>query len=173
MKITFDHFLGADDEMVDYLISQGLAAVEKQEQAYNFLRDKALKFIGLLLTGSGGSFLLFYNVEKNSGFCYSSAGLLLCAIGWFACVLMIASECVSVRKRFIAYSSPAKLYIADGDKMISVDKLKRLQLYEYSLVVTTLQRTTKAMGECFNHGILIAAGTPVLSLVLALPFFFT
>lgn len=168
-----DYFMGASDEMAEYMADQGIKAHERQELAAATIRDRAYKLLNLLIAGSGGSIMLFLNSEKNM---LSFALLILCA-GWSSCAVLISTKCLFVTQRIGLYGSPEMLYYdwdsVYGDDLEAIQKLKRVRLAVYERANNSIAKFCMEIGTGLNRAITYSiATTAITAIYIACYFFF-
>jgi hypothetical protein len=160
------YFFDADDAMTDYLTAQGIAAFETLEASYHLLRERAYRILVILLAGAGGAIGLFFS-QFESAMKPSGWGLLVFSFGWSLGAFLLIFGCLTARERPIAGSDPGTLYFQyeDGEKVTLAD-LKRLRLYDYADNFKKIQDISRGMSRYFNGVLMIAAGTPVVAILV-------
>jgi hypothetical protein len=160
--------MGATDEMVEYLGSQGILLGASLETAYERTREKAYRFLTILVAGIGAAFLLLCNTAKN-GEDFTNAGLFAFFLSWTVCAALLAYQNLRARFRPFVETSPRVLY----KEKQTLPELLRLRLYDYSYICDALSRTVEEDAKSLDKIIVGAIFAILWSLLVSLWVFFT
>lgn len=102
-----DYFLDADDELVEFLESQGENCIREIHQSNALNKENGQKLLSILIVGVGSSFLL---LTQRPQLDFLSYGMAAFAVYWSFCALYLVRYVLSVRQRVLVTSTPHALY---------------------------------------------------------------
>lgn len=106
-NLPWDHFLSADNDLVEYLERQGEGCIKEIEQSNAINRENGYKLLGILIVGVGSSFLL---LTQNNQPRFMTLGIGVFMLYWAACAIYLVVGVLSVQMRALLNSPPADLY---------------------------------------------------------------
>ncbi|WP_310945604.1 hypothetical protein [Klebsiella pneumoniae] len=106
-NLPYEYFLGADDDLVDFLEKQGEECIKEIEQSNAINKENGYKLLGILIVGVGSSFLL---LTQNNQPRFMTLGIGIFMLYWAACAIYLVSGVLSVQVRALLNSAPADLY---------------------------------------------------------------
>ncbi|HHB6933326.1 hypothetical protein [Klebsiella pneumoniae] len=106
-NLPYEYFLGADDDLVDFLEKQGEECIKEIEQSNAINKENGYKLLGILIVGVGSSFLL---LTQNNQPYFMTLGIGIFMLYWAACAIYLVSGVLSVQVRALLNSAPADLY---------------------------------------------------------------
>lgn len=83
-KPPYEYFLGADDDLVDFLEKQGEECIKEIEQSNAINKENGYKLLGILIVGVGSSFLL---LTQNNQPYFMTLGIGIFMLYWAACAI--------------------------------------------------------------------------------------
>jgi len=102
-----DYFLDADDDLVEFLESQGEACIKDIYQSNMVNKENGYKLLSILIVGIGSSFLL---LTQRPNIDFLSAGLAVFILYWSLCAIYLVTQVLTVHMRGLVYASPDQLY---------------------------------------------------------------
>lgn len=102
-----DYFLDADDDLVEFLESQGEACIKDIYQSNTVNKENGYKLLSILIVGIGSSFLL---LTQRPNLDFLSAGLAVFIGYWSLCAVYLVTRVLTVNVRGLVYASPDQLY---------------------------------------------------------------
>lgn len=135
--LSDDYFLGAEDELVDFLERQGELCISEVDQSNKLNKEYGYKLLNIHIVGIGSSFLLL----TQRGFIDAlSAGLIVFAAYWSVCAIYLAVGVLKLHTRGLTSAAPAILY---------KESYKYIDLEGYELL-----RSNGFAGECNRLAVL-------------------
>ncbi|QLH62292.1 hypothetical protein [Serratia symbiotica] len=102
-----DYFLDTEDELVEFLETQGEACIKEIYHSNTVNKENGYKLLSILIVGIGSSFLL---LMQRPYLDFLIAGLSFFIIWWSLCAIYLVMRVLKVHKRGLVYYSPDKLY---------------------------------------------------------------
>lgn len=106
-NIPDDYFLGADDDLVDFLESQGEASIKETYQSNTINIENGYKLLNIQIVGIGSSFLL---LTQKTNWDYLTVGLTAFIFLWTWCAIYLVHAGLSAKVRALIHSPPECLY---------------------------------------------------------------
>lgn len=180
-KMSGDHFLDIDDEMLNFLEKQGEDTIRDIHQSNISNKESGQKLLSLLIVGIGSSFLL---LTQNRPEKFLTAGLMVFTIYWSLCAAYVVVRVLGVRKRSLATSSPCQLYTKDykGFKKEDYDVfskmgfkaecnelsiMRRYRLFELEEIAQDYLKENLRVGIALERARIATILTPVCALIIS------
>lgn len=174
-----EHFLKIDDEMLDFLEKQAEVLINDLNESRKRNKDKAIVLFNLLLSGSGGAFLLWSTNELPH---YLGLAVLLISVLWGITAIYLLINSISLKMRPALGNSPGNLYLPlyqnfdeyqDWLKAKNIAHLtptgimRRFELCNLNQTINDLAQDNKEQVQHMNRAMYIAAMIPLLGLLIA------
>lgn len=102
-----DYFLDTEDELVEFLETQGEACIKEIYQSNTVNKENGYKLLSILIVGIGSSFLL---LTQRPNLDFLSAGLVFFITWWSLCAIYLVTRVVKVHMHGLIHASPDLLY---------------------------------------------------------------
>jgi hypothetical protein len=161
-----NHFMDADDEMVEYLGAHVEGAFLRQEESFETTREGSQKLLNLLVAGIGGSALLLFNAMASGGAASGiTMGLSVLLSGWFLCACVLLTGCIGIRERPTRFGYPSCLYAIDVETghRVSLPRLRRFRLFYMEASLNTLAAINRKRARALDWTRWGCAAVPVVA----------
>ncbi|NTZ36186.1 hypothetical protein EXW94_18170 [Enterobacter sp. JMULE2] len=178
---TEEHYLDADDDLLNYLEMHGENCIKEIFQSNALNKDAAQKLLSILIVGIGSSFLLLTQKETPA---YLYSGLAMFTVYWSLCAAYLVVRVLGVRKRMLGCSRPYDLYhdgykgFTDGDyaffeshgytgKRNTLSILRRYRLRGLDGIASVAKKENERLGRELERVRIATILTPILSTIVS------
>lgn len=180
-KLPDDHFLDADDELVNFLEKQGEDCIREIHHSNALNKENGQKLLSILIVGVGSSFLL---LTQRPGLDFLSAGIATFAVYWAFCSIYLVHYVLRVRQRFLASATPYALYGNDykgfnesdyaffkskgfTEACSTLNILRRYRLVDLTEIADMSQKENARIGRELERVRIAAILTPICAIIVS------
>jgi hypothetical protein len=163
-----NHFLSANDAMVEYLTAQVDGAFRRQEESYETVREGSQWLLSLLVAGIGAT--SFWLIGAADGAAPGVlAGMSVLSVGWFLCAGFLLKYCIGIRERPTGYGYPSDLYSEDAQTGTTVilPRLRRLRIFYREEALRQLIALNRQRARALERARWGCAAVPVIGMIVA------
>lgn len=179
MNLPDDYFLDTDDEMLAYLEQCSTVLLDDLYESIKRNKEKAMVLFNLLLSGSGGAFLLWATHHFSY---YLGLAILSVSILWGLSAIYLLISTISLKMRPARGNSPENLYIdlyknfdeyqdwrksKNIHQLTSTGLIRRFELHNINQSIIDLMKTNKRQVKHMNNAMYFSALIPLLGMLIA------
>lgn len=186
-ELPDDHFLDVDDELLEFLESQGEGCIKEVHQSNTTNKENGYKLLSILIVGIGSSFVLLVQGEHPI---YLKIGLGVFILYWSMCAIYLVTRVLEIQTRGLMSSSPVMAYTEPyknineehfenfairgfSGKKNKLGIMRRYRLMHLSKIIEEMIVNNKNIRTRLNRVRIAVILTPVCSMLLAVVSFFS